>query len=156
MSAPQHVFQLYIRATPERLWQAITDPAMTSIYYFGSLIESDFKVGSPLTYKQADGSVDIDGEVLEADPPRRLVHSFTTRWEKNEDPPTTVTWEITPMGSETCLLAVTHGGFTSENATYDSVKGGWPVILSGLKTLVETGEALKIEAPAEEGQPVGA
>jgi uncharacterized protein YndB with AHSA1/START domain len=149
MSAPQHVFQVYIRATPERLWQAITDPAMTSIYYFGSLIESDFKVGSPLRYKQADGSVDIDGEVLEVDPPRRLVHSFTTRWEQNDDPPTTVTWEITPMGSETCLLEMTHAGFTAENATYESVKGGWPMILSGLKTLVETGEPLKIEAPAE-------
>jgi uncharacterized protein YndB with AHSA1/START domain len=149
MSAPQHVFQVYIRATPERLWQAITDPAMTSIYYFGSLIESDFKVGSPLSYKEADGSVDIEGEVLEVDPPRRLVHSFTTRWEQNDDPPTTVTWEITPMGSETCLLEMTHGGFTTENATYESVKGGWPVILSGLKTLVETGEPLKIEAPAE-------
>jgi uncharacterized protein YndB with AHSA1/START domain len=149
MSAPQHVFQVYIRSTPERLWQAITDPAMTSIYYFGSMIESDFKVGSPLTYKQADGSVDIDGKVLEIDPPRRLVHSFTTRWEKNEDPPTTATWEITPMGSETCLLVMTHAGFTSENATYESVKGGWPVILSGLKTLVETGEPLKIQAPAE-------
>ena len=149
MSAPQHVFQVYIRATPERLWEAITDPAMTSIYYFGSMIESDFKVGSALRYKQADGSLDIDGEVLEADPPHRLVHSFTTRWEQNDDPPTTVTWEITPMGSETCLLAVSHTGFTSENATYESVKGGWPMILSGLKTLVETGEPLKIEAPAE-------
>jgi uncharacterized protein YndB with AHSA1/START domain len=147
MSAPQHVFEVYIKATPERLWQAITDPAQTSIYYFGSLVESDFQVGSPLRYTQPDGSLDIEGEILEIDPPRRLVHSFSTRWEANEDPPTTVTWEITPMGSEACLLAVTHGGFTSENATYESVKGGWPMILSGLKTLVETGEPLKIEAP---------
>jgi uncharacterized protein YndB with AHSA1/START domain len=147
VSAPQHVYQIYIRATPERLWQAITDPTETGIYYFGSLIESDFKVGSPLRYKQADGSLDIDGEVLEVDPPRRLVHSFSTRWEANEDPPTTVTWEITPMGSQTCLLAVTHSGFASENATYESVKGGWPMILSGLKTLVETGAALTVEPP---------
>lgn len=147
MGAPQHVFEVYIKATPERLWQAITDPAQTRIYYFGSLIESDFQVGSPLRYRQPDGSVDIDGEVLEIDPPRKLVHSFTTRWEASEDPPTTVTWEITPVGSETCRLAVTHGGFPSENATYESVRGGWPMILSGLKTLVETGEPLKIEAP---------
>ena len=116
MGAPQHVFQVYIRATPERLWQAITDPAMTQIYYFGSIVDSDFAVGSPITYKQPDGSLDIDGKVLEADPPRKLVHSFTSRWEANEDPPSTVTWEITPMGSETCLLSVTHGGFPSENA----------------------------------------
>jgi uncharacterized protein YndB with AHSA1/START domain len=147
MGAPQHVFEVYIRATPERLWQAITDPAMTQIYYFNSLIESDLKVGSPLRYKQPDGTLDIDGEVLESDPPRKLVHSFSTRWEANDDPPTTVTWEITPMGGETCLLSVAHTGFTSENATFESVKGGWPMILSGLKTLVETGEKLKIEVP---------
>ena len=147
MGAPQHVFQVYIRATPERLWQAITDPAMTQIYYFNSLVDSDFAVGSPITYKQPDGSLDIDGKVLEADPPRKLVHSFSSRWEANEDPPSTVTWEITPMGSETCLLSVTHGGFPSENASYNSVKDGWPIILSGLKTLVETGEKLKIEMP---------
>jgi len=147
MGAPQHVFQVYIKASPERLWQAITDPAMTQIYYFNSLVESDFAVGSPISYKQPDGSLDIEGEVLEADPPRKLVHSFSTRWEANDDSPTTVTWEITPMGSETCRLAVTHAGFTSENATYESVRGGWPMILSGLKTLVETGKGLKIETP---------
>jgi uncharacterized protein YndB with AHSA1/START domain len=147
MGAPQHVFQVYIRATPERLWQAITDPAMTQIYYFGSMIESDLQVGSPIQYKQADGRVDIDGEVLEADPPHKLVHSFTSQWEGNDDPPSTVTWEITPMGSETCLLSVTHGGFPSENMTYNSVKDGWMIILSGLKTLVETGEKLTIEMP---------
>lgn len=151
MSAPQHVFEVYIRATPERLWQAITDPALTAVYYFGSEIESDFRIGSPLRYKQPDGSLDIDGEVLEVDPPRRLVHSFSTRWEANDDPPTTVTWEITPMGSETCLLAVTHGGFATENATYESVRGGWPMILSGLKTLVETGAPLHIEVPQSAG-----
>jgi uncharacterized protein YndB with AHSA1/START domain len=151
MSAPLHVFEVYIKATPERLWQAITDPTMTPIYYFGSLIESDFTPGSPLRYKQPDGSVDIDGEVVEVDPPRKLVHSFSTRWEANDDPPTTVTWEITPMGSETCRLAVTHAGFRSENATYESVKGGWPIILSGLKTLVETGEPLRIEMPQAAG-----
>ena len=113
MGAPQHVFQVYIRATPERLWQAITDPAMTQIYYFGSHGRVGPAVGSPIQYKQADGSVDIDGEVLEADPPRKLVHSFTSRWEANDDPPSTVTWEITPMGSETCLLSVVHGGFAA-------------------------------------------
>lgn len=154
MAAPQHVFQVYIRATPERLWQAITDPAMTQIYYFNSRIESDFKVGSPLQYKQPDGSIDIDGEVLESDPPRKLVHSFTSKWEANDDPATTVTWEITPMGSETCLLSMTHSGFTSENATFQGTRDGWVIILSGLKTLVETGEQLRIETPeAAEAAP---
>jgi uncharacterized protein YndB with AHSA1/START domain len=154
MGSPQHVFQVYIRATPERLWQAITDPAMTQIYYFNSLIESDFKLGSPLQYKQPDGSLDIDGEVLESEPPRKLVHSFSSKWEANDDPPTTVTWEITPVGGETCLLSLAHAGFPSENATYSGTKDGWVIILSGLKTLVETGEKLRIEMPeAAEAAP---
>jgi uncharacterized protein YndB with AHSA1/START domain/DNA-binding transcriptional ArsR family regulator len=149
MTSPKHVYELYIRTSPERLWQAITDPEFTQRYYHDTRVASGWQPGDSITYTWTDGTVTIDGEILEADAPRRLVHSFKARWEQNDDPPTTVTWEITPMGSETCLLVMTHAGFTSENATYESVKGGWPVILSGLKTLLETGEPLKIEAPAE-------
>jgi uncharacterized protein YndB with AHSA1/START domain len=157
MSAPQHVYEIYIRATPERLWQAITDPTMTPIYYFGSLIESDLTVGSPLRYRQADGRLDIDGEVLEVDPPRRLVHSFAIRYDPDiDEPPTTVTWLITPMGDEACLLSLTHSGFATENRTFAQIQGGWAKILSGLKTLVETGEPLRIQPPVDEAQAVGA
>lgn len=148
MTALKHVYEIYIRATPERIWQAITDPDLVQRYYFNSVIESDFQPGSPLVYRQADtGRLDIEGEVVEADPPRKLVHTMAVRWDPNvNDEPTRVTWEITPMG-EACLLSVTHDGFTSETETYHQTKGGWPMILSGLKTLVETGEQLKIEAP---------
>ena len=149
MSSLKHVYEIYIRTSPERLWQAITDPALVQRYYFNSVVESDFQPGSPLTYRQADtGRLDIEGEVVEADPPRRLVHTFSVRWDPEiaADPPTRVTWEITPMG-DACLLAVTHDGFTSETATYLQTGGGWTVILSGLKTLVETGEPLAIGAP---------
>jgi uncharacterized protein YndB with AHSA1/START domain/DNA-binding transcriptional ArsR family regulator len=148
MTALKHVYEIYIRATPERIWQAITDPDLVQRYYFNSVIESDFQPGSPLIYRQADtGRLDIEGEVVEADPPRKLVHTMAVRWDPDvNDEPTRVTWEITPMG-EACLLSVTHDGFTSETETYHQTKGGWPMILSGLKTLVETGEPLKIEAP---------
>jgi uncharacterized protein YndB with AHSA1/START domain len=149
MSSLKHVYEIYIRTSPERLWQAITDPALVQRYYFNSVVESDFQPGSPLTYRQADtGRLDIEGEVVEADPPRRLVHTFSVRWDPEiaADPPTRVTWEITPMG-DACLLAVTHDGFTSETATYLQTGSGWTVILSGLKTLVETGEPLAIGAP---------
>jgi hypothetical protein len=79
---------------------------------------------------------------------------MAVRWDPDvNDEPTRVTWQITPMG-EACLLSVTHDGFTSETETYQQTKGGWPVILSGLKTLVETGETLKIGAP--EAAEVGA
>jgi uncharacterized protein YndB with AHSA1/START domain/DNA-binding transcriptional ArsR family regulator len=149
MSSLKHVYEIYIKTTPERLWQALTDPALVQRYYFNSVIESDFQPGSPLIYRQADtGRLDIEGEVVEADPPRRLVHTFSVRWDPEiaADPPTRVTWEITPMG-DACLLAVTHDGFASETQTYRQTQGGWPMILSGLKTLLETGEPLKIEAP---------
>jgi uncharacterized protein YndB with AHSA1/START domain/DNA-binding transcriptional ArsR family regulator len=148
MSELKHVYEIYIRATPERIWQAITDPALVQHYYFNSVIESDFQPGSSIIYRQADtGRLDIEGEVVEADPPRKLVHTMAVRWDPEvNDEPTRVTWEITPMG-EACLLSVTHDGFTSETETYHQTKGGWPMILSGLKTLVETGEPMKIEAP---------
>ena len=145
---PKHVYEIYIRATPERIWQALTDSELVKRYYFGSVIESDFKPGSPIVYRQAEGGrVDIEGEIIEADPPRRLVHTFAVRWDSDvNEPPTRVAWEITPMG-ETCRLSVTHDGFTEENATFAQTKGGWPIILSGLKTLLETGRELEITPP---------
>src|SRR5438309_11025461 len=148
VNAPMHVYEIYIRATPERIWQALTDSELVKRYYFGSVIESDFRPGSAIVYKQPDtGRVDIDGEVLEADPPRKLVHTFSVRWDSDlNDAPTRVAWEITPMG-ESCLLSVSHDGFTEENATFAQTKGGWPIILSGLKTLLETGSKLEITPP---------
>jgi uncharacterized protein YndB with AHSA1/START domain/DNA-binding transcriptional ArsR family regulator len=148
MSSPKHVYEIYIQTTPERLWQAITDPDLVKRYYFGSVIESDFRPGSPLIYRQAEGGrLDIEGEVVEADPPRRLVHTFAIKYDPTiNDPPTRVTWEITQMG-DACRLAVTHDGFTAENQTFEQTSGGWPVILSGLKTLLETGGELEISTP---------
>jgi uncharacterized protein YndB with AHSA1/START domain/DNA-binding transcriptional ArsR family regulator len=148
MSTPLHVYQIYVRATPERIWQALTDSEIVKHYYFGSVIDSDFQPGSPIIYKQPDtGRIDIEGEVLEADPPRKLVHTFSVRWDPDlNDPPTRVTWEITPMG-EACRLSVTHDGFTEENETFASTRDGWPMILSGLKTYLETGSVLEIGSP---------
>jgi uncharacterized protein YndB with AHSA1/START domain len=148
MTAPLHFYEIYVRATPERIWQALTDPEIVRHYYFGSVIDSDFQPGSPIIYKQPDtGRIDIEGEVLEADPPRKLVHTFSVRWDPDlNDPPTRVTWEITPMG-EACRLSVTHDGFTEENETFVSTRDGWPMILSGLKTYLETGSVLEIGSP---------
>jgi uncharacterized protein YndB with AHSA1/START domain/DNA-binding transcriptional ArsR family regulator len=158
MSAPKHVYEVYIRTTPERLWQAITDPAVTEAYYFNSRIQSDWQPGSPFEMRQADGRLDIDGEVIEAEPPRKLVHSFNLRWDPDvNDPPSRVTWEITPMG-ETCRLSLVHDGFASETRTFSETGGGWSLILSSLKSLLETGEALHMGEgmPDAEEAPVSA
>jgi len=147
-SAPNHVYEVYIHATPERIWQAITDPDLTRRYYYGTLVRSTWEPGARLSYDYPDGTLAADGKVLEVDPPRRLVMSFNAVWddEVKADPPTRMTWEITPMGNS-CRLTVTHTDLIPGSATDTAVRGGISVIVSGLKTLLETGEPLRIESP---------
>jgi len=135
------VFEIYIKTTPERLWEAITDPEMRAKYSFGVRTDSDWTEGSSYT-SSVPGVVDIaQGENLEVDPPRRLVQSFNALWSDDVKAVGTsrVTWEIEPVG-DSCQLTVTHDQL-SEDANSE-VFGGWPMILSGLKTLLETGETL--------------
>jgi uncharacterized protein YndB with AHSA1/START domain len=151
MTAPAQVYEIYIRTTPERLWQALTDGELTKQYYYNTEVRSDLRVGSPFRYYAGD-DVLLDGEILEADPPRRLVTTFSALWSPDvaADPPSRITYEIEPMGAA-CRLRMIHDGFATETATYHEVAGGWSPILSGLKTLLETGEPLVIGRPALEG-----
>jgi uncharacterized protein YndB with AHSA1/START domain len=136
------VFEIYIKTTPERLWEAITDRELRAKYSFGVGTESDWTPGS--TYKASvPGIVDIaEGENVEVEPPRRLVQTFTALWsdEVRQEGPSRVTWEIEPVGDDSCRLTVIHDQLR-EGAS-NELYGGWPMILSGLKTLLETGEAL--------------
>ncbi|HEY1291503.1 MAG TPA: SRPBCC domain-containing protein [Chloroflexota bacterium] len=141
---PRHVFQVYIRTTPEQLWRAITDPDFTQRYLHRTRVASSWRSGESVTY-WAGNEVAVDGSVLVADPPRRLVTtwSFRRRADLRDDPPSRVTWEIEPLG-ETCKLTLIHDRFPGETATFKSVGTGWPIVLSSLKSLMETGEALSI------------
>src|SRR4051795_12162662 len=136
------VFEIYIKTTPERLWEAITDRDQRAKYSFGVGTESDWSVGS--TYRSSvPGVIDIaEGENTEVDPPRRLVQTFTALWseEVKAEGPSRITWEIEPVGEDSCRLTVVHDQL-NEGANPE-LYGGWPMILSGLKTLLETGEAL--------------
>lgn len=135
------VFEIYIKTTPERLWEAITSEQMRKRYSFGVGTVSEWTEGSE--YKASvPGVIDIaGGRNLEVDPPRRLVQSFTALWSEDvqREGESRVTWEIEPVGTS-CRLRVTHDqlGEDANNELY----GGWPMILSGLKTLLETGEDL--------------
>jgi len=135
------VFEIYVKTTPELLWEAITDPEMRAKYSFGVRVESDWTPGS--SYRSGvPGVIEIaSGENLEVDPPRLLVQSFTAHWSEEVEAEGTsrVTWEIEPVG-DSCCLRVTHDQL-AEDAN-DELFGGWPMILSGLKTLLETGELL--------------
>ena len=135
------VFEIYIKTTPERLWEAITSQQMRKRYSFGVGTVSDWTPGSEYR-ASVPGVIDIaSGENLEVDPPRRLVQSFTALWSEDvqREGTSRVTWEIEPVGTS-CRLRVTHDqlGEDANNELY----GGWPMILSGLKTLLETGEDL--------------
>ncbi len=136
------VFEIYIKTSPERLWEAITDGEMRRRYSFGVGIESDWRAGSEY-HARVPGSVDISsGENVEVDPPRRLVQTFTARWSEDvrREGVSRVTWEIEPVGEDSCRLRVTHDQL-GEDANPE-LFGGWMMILSGLKTLLETGEDL--------------
>jgi uncharacterized protein YndB with AHSA1/START domain len=136
----EKVFEIYIKTTPERLWQAITDPEMRRKYTFGAVVTSDWTAGS--RYEGVGGGATIfEGENLEIDPPRRLVQSFRALWGEDVKAEGTsrVTWEIKPVG-DSCHLRVIADQL--REGANGQLYGGWPMILSGLKTLLETGELL--------------
>ncbi|MGA9875174.1 MAG: metalloregulator ArsR/SmtB family transcription factor [Solirubrobacteraceae bacterium] len=138
----EKVFEIYIKTTPERLWEAITDSEQRSKYNFGVGIESDWTPGSHYkgAHPMASGPL-VEGKNLEVDPPRRLVQSFNALWGESVRSESTsrVTFEIEPVG-DSCRLTVTHDQL--REGANDELFGGWPMILSGLKTLLETGETL--------------
>ena len=138
----EKVFEIYIKTTPQRLWSALTDPEQRAVYNFGVGVRSDWTPGSryEASSPQAPGLL-WEGENLEVDPPRRLVQSFTALWgdDVRAEGPSRVTYEIEPVG-DSCRLTVIHDELR-ENAN-GQLYGGWPMILSGLKTFLETGERL--------------
>jgi len=135
------VFEIYIKTTPERLWEAITDAEMRAKYSFGVRTDSDWSPGSE--YRSGvPGVIDIAaGENLEVDPPRRLVQTLHATWsdEVKDAGTSRVTWEIEPV-EDSCHLTVTHDELPQGASA--ELYGGWPMILSGLKTWLETGEDL--------------
>ena len=138
----EKVFEIYIKTTPERLWEAITDPELRSKYSFGVGTRSDWAPGSSYEAVHSGAGFAIaEGENIEVDPPRRLVQSFTALWsdEVKDEGTSRVTWEIEPV-EDSCRLVVTHDEL--RDGANDELYGGWPMILSGLKTLLETGELL--------------
>jgi uncharacterized protein YndB with AHSA1/START domain len=139
----EKVFEIYIKTTPERLWEAITDSEQRQKYNFGVGVTSDWTQGSSYEAVHPGAGISIaEGENLEVDPPRRLVQSFTALWGEDVKAEGTsrVTWEIEPVGDDSCRLTVTHDQL--REGANDQLYGGWPMILSGLKTLLETGELL--------------
>ncbi|MCB0875835.1 MAG: SRPBCC family protein [Solirubrobacterales bacterium] len=140
-AAAMTVFEIYIKTTPDRLWSAITDPETRARYSFGVRIDSDWTPGSRYESGVPGVIAIAAGENVEVDPPRRLVQTMTALWSDavKAAGESRVTWEIEPVGSS-CRLRVTHDRLPADADS--EVFGGWPMILSGLKTLLESGEDL--------------
>jgi len=156
MSKPEFVYVTYIRTTPERLWQALTDPVFTHRYW-ETTFDTDWTQGSAMIWDNHGVVIADPGQVvLESDPPRRLSYTWHAvvpelaerfGWDQQylarvaAERPSKVTFDIEPAG-ELVRLAVTHDGFDPGSAVLESVSGGWPIVISSLKTLLETGEPL--------------
>jgi uncharacterized protein YndB with AHSA1/START domain len=138
------VYRVIIKAKAEQVWEAITKPEFTAGYYFGTRVETTLEPGSAIVYHSRSGDgIDIEGEIVESDPPRRLVHTFRSLWGDDlaVEPPSRVTWEIEPADGGVSQLTVTHDQLERSPKTAEQVSG-WLYIISGLKTLLETGKPM--------------
>jgi uncharacterized protein YndB with AHSA1/START domain len=137
-----HVYETFIRTSPDRIWQALTDGDLTRQYYFNTQVESDWNLGSTLRYHGPRGTVDLDGQILEIETANRLVTTFEPKWFPQTDAaPSTLSWEIQPMGPVTGVK-LTHANIDNASFEAGQMHLGWVYCLSGLKSLLETGEGL--------------
>ncbi|MBR0555132.1 SRPBCC domain-containing protein [Ciceribacter sp. L1K23] len=152
-AAPKHVWEMYIRATPEAVWSILTDDEQTPLWqHFNMTSKTEWTEGGAITFLVGDRPM-IVGKVVAIEPPRRFVHTFSAQWSPDVavDPASRVTWTLEPVGDKACKLTLTHDDFGGETATSKAITGGWPEALSRLKTLAETGEPFHMPPPAMAG-----
>jgi len=139
------VYQVFVKASPEAIWDAITKPEFTAKYFYGSLVDSSFEPGAPYrSYSPDRSQLWVEGVVEESDPPRKLSHTWLALYDEETaaEEHSRVTWEIEPGEGDVSKLTVVHDRLEGAPKTAANVAGGWMYILSGLKTLLETGEPL--------------
>jgi uncharacterized protein YndB with AHSA1/START domain len=143
------VYVTYIAAPAEKVWAALTSAEFTRRYFFGRDVESDWSVGSPWLLRKPDGTLDVRGVVLESVPPRKLVVTWNVVQEQFKDlPECVVTYDIEPAGDGVVRVTMTESHPTPIPAyLLEGGRRGWPMILSGLKSLLETGRPLPLAVP---------
>ena len=142
---PNQVYQVFIKATPEQIWDAITQPEFTARYFYGSRVQTTGETGTPIRHLAAHSDeLWGDNEIIESERPRRLVHTWRALYSEElaAEPPSRITWEIEPQPGGVSKLTVVHDQLEGSPKTAASVAGGWMFVISGLKTLLETGEPL--------------
>ena len=147
MPESEFVYVTYIRTTPEKLWQALTDGDFTERYWFGHRVASDWKAGSVYRFAK-EGAPTIEGKVLVFDPTKRLAYSWDScSPEAKRERTSRVTFDLEPRG-KVIKLTVTHDELDEGGVTLRNISGGWPMVLASLKSLLETGHPLEIDPPS--------
>jgi uncharacterized protein YndB with AHSA1/START domain len=144
---PTTVYTIYIASTPEKVWQALTSAEFSQKYFFGNSVAIDPSVGGAFIVRAPDGSLHISGEVFECDPPRKLTVTFNVNWPALIEKlgPTLVSYEIEPAGNAVKLTMTESHDRPIDDDILSGGRQGWPAILSSLKSLLETGEALIVK-----------
>jgi uncharacterized protein YndB with AHSA1/START domain len=144
---PRFDYEIHIGTSPDAVWHALADADMTQHYLFGTRFDGTLAKGAPYAYLAENAFKAVDGEILEVMPNTRLVMSWRAHWDAavENDPPSRVTYEIEATGPRTSRLRVTHDQFGGETATYAGSVASWPLVLSSLKTLLESGKPLPTE-----------
>jgi len=149
---PAIVYAIYIAATPEKVWEALTTAEFSRKYFFGNAVEVDLRVGGAYIVRTPDGALHISGEVIECDPPNKLTITFNVNWPELIEKlgPTLVTYEIEPAGDAVKLTLIQSHDRPLSDDILSGGRQGWPAILSSLKSVLETGNPLVIKmAPPE-------
>ena len=148
---PDLVYVFFIRSTAQKVWDALTSSEFTTKFFFGRTVESDWKQGSPWKMVMPDGKLDVFGEVLISDPPRKLQVTWTVDWvdEADKPGPAIITYDIEQAGDAVKLTMTQHSDYALPRKFIQAGAQGWAIILSSLKSLLETGEPLvvKMEPP---------
>jgi uncharacterized protein YndB with AHSA1/START domain len=143
----EYGYDIYIAAPVGKVWKGIVDGEMTKHYVYGTRLESKLKKGAPYAYVGDGGFKAVDGEILDVDPEKRLVMSWRAHWDESvaKDRASRVTYELTAAGPSTTKLRLVHDDFDGATATYTGSVDGWPLMMSSLKSLLETGKALSTQ-----------
>ncbi len=142
--AAQQKYEVFIRTTPEQVWKALTDGQLTAQYFFGTVVKTTLAPGSAIRYDLPDGTPMVDGVIQESSAPGKLVHTWTARYDPSlAGEVSTVTWLIEKRGDSAKLTAI-HELEKAPHTAANVANEGWSMVLSGLKTLLETGKPLVV------------
>ncbi len=140
----EYSYELYIAAPPEQVWKGLIDADSTKQYVYGTRLQSTLKQGAPYAYLGDGDFKVVDGRILEIEPGNRLVMTWSAHWDDavSKDAPSRVTYQLTQINPTTTKLNLVHDDFADETATYTGSVAGWPLMLSSLKSLLETGKPI--------------